>query len=79
MVCVEVSVVKSDVSVLCSGLCCQVRCKCSVLWSLFPSQMKALCALVSVAKSDVSVLCFGLGCQVRCECSVFWSRLPSQM
>ena len=46
-----VSVAKLDVSSLCSGLCCQVRCK--------------FCVVVSVAKSDVSGLCSDLCCQVR--------------
>ena len=36
---VVVSVAKSDVSALCSGLYGQVRCKCTLLWSLLPSQM----------------------------------------
>ena len=71
---VVVSVAKSDVSVLCSGLGCQVRCKFFVVVSVgkldfVVSVCKSVCkfcVVVSVAKSDVSVLCSGLCCQVRC-------------
>ena len=64
MVFVVVSVAKSDVSSL-SGLCCQVRCKFSVV--------------VSVPKSDESGSCCGLCFHVRCKLSVLWSLFPCQM
>ena len=78
-----VSVAKPDVSVLCNGLCWQVRRKWFVLLS---SQMKVVRVVVSVAKSevsvvsvakpDVSVLCNGLCWQVRRKWFVL---LSSQM